>query len=71
MKSKSERILYQETFKKNAARVRTDVNPTLPHVPAPFVVRDCYIQAAGRVECSDGVVREFQVLRVYFDEVNE
>jgi len=63
-----ERVLYQETFRKHAAHVRTELNPTLPHVPPQFVVRDCYIEAAGRAACADGVVREFQVLRVYFDE---
>lgn len=63
-----ERVLYEAKYRQKAMRVQTAANPTLRHVTEGFVVRDCYIQSAGRVQCEDGVEREFQVLRIYFDD---
>jgi hypothetical protein len=61
------KVIYEETYKRNDLWVKSHLLPTLPHVPAPFVVDRCTILKAGRAEV-DGVTMEYQELRVYFKE---
>lgn len=61
--AKKERLLYEETYRKGAANISIGFLPTLPHVAAGFKVHSANILKAGRIECADGVEREFQVIR--------
>ena len=59
-----ERVLYEETYKKGAAKVRTDLLPaTLPYLSAGTTLVSIDIRKAGRVEI-DGEELEFQDLHI-------
>jgi hypothetical protein len=63
-----ERILYGEKYRKGALRILPDKLPTLHHLTDGYAVHSADLLEAGRMECRDGVVREFQVIRVLLDE---
>lgn len=64
-----ERVLYGEKYRKGTMRIRESHLPNLPHVDgAKFMVHSGELLEAGRVECADGVQREFQVIRFLLTE---
>lgn len=70
-KRSRERILYSETYRKGALKIRDGLLPNLPHVNSRFMVHSGDLLEAGRVQCADGVVREFQVIRFLLTERQE
>ena len=68
--AKREKVLYAEKYKRGALMVKECyLPPSLPHVDAKqFSVHSDEILEAGRVECADGVKREFQVIRFLFSD---
>lgn len=63
-----ERVLYGEKYRKGAMRILPVNLPELHHLSAGFSVHSANILEAGRMECTDGVTREFQVIRVLLEE---
>jgi hypothetical protein len=63
-----ERVLYGEKYRKGALRILPDKLPTLNHLTNGFAVHSADLVEAGRMQCSDGVTREFQVIRVMLEE---
>jgi hypothetical protein len=60
-----ETVLYQETYRNKAARLRDDCLPVLPSATLGFTVVEAYIEKAGAVSRTDGTRLEFQVVRIY------
>lgn len=59
-----EKTLYAEKYRRGAAMIKEHLLPNLPHVDGDkFAVHSGEILEAGRVECPDGVTREFQTIR--------
>jgi hypothetical protein len=66
-----ERILYKETYRPHAAKVKDHLLPTLPYVTDPGLkVCRVELRAAGTVEL-DGQRLEFQDTRIYFAQTLE
>ena len=64
-----EKVLYEETYRKGAAVIKECFLPNLPHVDGrASMVHSGEILKAGRIECADGVKREFQVIRFLLSE---
>lgn len=60
---KRERVVYAEKYRRRAAMIKAHLLPTLPHIDdRAFAVHSGEIREAGRVECADGVTREFQTI---------
>jgi hypothetical protein len=61
---KREKVLYAEKYRRGALKIKESHLPNLPHVDGnKFAVHSGEILEAGRVECPDGVTREFQTIR--------
>jgi hypothetical protein len=68
--AKREKVLYAEKYKRGAAMIRECYLPNLPHVDGKkFTVHSGEVLEAGRVECGDGVKREFQTIRFLLSDV--
>jgi hypothetical protein len=74
MKEKAKRparelVLYEETYVRGSMMIRESCLPNLSHVDGGrFMVHSGELLKAGRVECPDGVQREFQVIRFLLTE---
>lgn len=60
-----DRIVYQETYKVGAARIKEEVKPILRHTNGARVL-SAEIRHAGVID-RDGKMIEFQDLRVYLE----
>lgn len=64
---KRTKILYAEKYRRGAAMIKECFLPNLPHVDGKqFAVHSGEIREAGRMECPDGVTREFQTITFLF-----
>ncbi len=61
--AKREIVLYAEKYRRRAAMIKAHLLPNLPHVDGDkFMVHSGEIREAGRIQCADGVTREFQTI---------